>query len=299
MNFRNFKRKLKRLLLRKFNSFSININERGIPVSHYDMYINLLDLIRGNKIGKQKSIVAVSEKGLDYWTQFKKEDEVFISYDWKKYSSQIRKNHSKDFFLNCVEWIYNNATFYENDQNYVLWHYEYPFYYNTKTGWVSSHAQGQCIQLLIKSYKFTGNDKYKKMAELARNSFYVPLSENGFTDKNVEKGWWYNKFASNECDDPKVLNGMIFALFGLYSYYKEFKDNKSSELINKGICSVKNSLHLYDSGDWSYYDRLGKKAGKHYHNIHIKQLNKLFELTGDSIFKDYSEKFESYKTSKL
>jgi len=295
MNFTDPIEKIKKVLLRNFNNgYSITINEKGIPVTFYDKYTSLSNLIKGKKLGEQKSIVAIAEKGLDYWQQFKENNDVFVSYEWEKHSSQVGKSQSKDFFLNCTEWIYNNATSYEN---YVLWHYEYPSYYNTKAGWISSHAQGQCIRLLIKAYKLTNETKYKKMAELARNSFYIPLPDGGFTDKNVEKGWWYNKFASDDCDDPKVLNGMIFAVLGLYSYNKEFEDDKSSELINKGISALKNSLHLYDAGDWSYYDRLGKKASQKYHDIHIRQLNKLYDFTGDLIFKDYSKRFQFYKKS--
>ena len=50
-------------------------------------------------------------------------------------------------------------------------------------------------------------------------------------------------------------------------------------------------------GYWSSYDLLydSFSAGYNYHrNIHIPQLKVLYEITEDSVFKHYIEKFEKY-----
>jgi hypothetical protein len=53
-----------------------------------------------------------------------------------------------------------------------------------------------------------------------------------------------------------ILNGFIFALFGLYDYYRVTQDEHALELFNAGIETLRSKLHLYDTGRVTRYDLL-------------------------------------------
>ncbi len=107
----------------------------------------------------------------------------------------------------------------------------------------------------------------------------------------MRKVWWYEEFAANDCIRSIVLNGMIFALLGIYEYYKYTNNDKARLLFEKGISSLKYNLHNYDSNGYSYYDILRNPPLK-YHEIHVKQLAELYDITKDELFKTYHDRWK-------
>lgn len=273
--------------------FKMFVDEKGIPINDYG-YIN------GVYVGKQRSIVAVAEKGLDYWNKYQlggMKDKLLLSYDWKKFpenkeNSPKNSTEARRMFLNCANWLIEHATYYED---YAVWEYSYPSFYDTKPGWRSSQAQALGIQLLIRAYKLTNDPKYLNCAKHSLRVFCVSVEDGGVTDKASSEEWWYDKFADVECTKPKVLNGMMFALFGIHDFYEWTNDSDAKFLFDNGIISLRKHLREYDAGYYSYYDRLGNVASQHYHNIHIQQLAQLYDITGDTVFKRYHDKFNDYE----
>lgn len=292
MMIKNFIRIGKLFLYKLFNKpyFRMFIDEKGIPISDYG-YVN------GVYVGKQRSIVAVAEKGLDYWNKYQlggANDTGLLSYDWEKFpenKENTPKNatEARRMLLNCADWLLEHATSYGD---YMLWEYRYPSFYNTNPGWRSSQAQAMGISLLIRTYELTSDPKYLNCAERSLRAFYVSVEDGGVTDKESSEGWWYDKFADAECKRPKVLNGMMFALLGIHDFYVKENNKDAKFLFDKGVIALKKSLPKYDAGNWSYYDRLGKLAPQWYHNIHIRQLDLLYGITKESIFKRYCAKFK-------
>lgn len=146
-------------------------------------------------------------------------------------------------------------------------------------------AQGLGLEVLGKAYKLTNNEKYLESANLVLNSFYKDTPE-GVRVK-LSKGWWYEEYVDEGGKNPRVLNGMIFAIEGLYNFYKDTGSSKALELFNKGILAVKENLYKYDGRGWSYYDILGKPASENYQKIHISQMQFLYNVTGEKIFLNY------------
>ena len=72
--------------------------------------------------------------------------------------------------------------------------------------------------------------------------------------KDKEGFVWYEEYPSLENEPPHVLNGFIFALFGLYDYYKATESEEALELFNQGIKTLKEKINLWDMGFWSRYD---------------------------------------------
>jgi len=240
------------------------IDDSGIPIVDY-----------GGYIGKQRNPVSISQQAFVYEQEYKR----------------TGNNRSKQLLLNCADWLVNNAVRYNN---YTIWEYNFPWTYNMSPPWRSGMAQGQGVQALTKAYNLTGNEKYLKAAKTALNAFYIEVKDGGVTLKEND-GWWYEEYADENGSNSRVLNGMIFALLGIHEYYEQTGDEDAKHLFNKGIIALKNHLSDYDTGSWTYYDALGNLASKKYHNIHIAQLSELYNITGDPIFKEYYDKWKSYK----
>ena len=246
----------------------ITTKESGIPSVDYG-YVD------GVFIGKQLNPLTISQKAIYYESEYQKGNES-----------------CKRLFLNNANYLVENAVRYDN---YTLWEYNFPWpYYGIESPWVSAMAQGEGVSVLIKAYKLTGDKKYLNSANLALNSFYVEVKDGGVTYKD-KNGWWYEEYVTGTDVQPRVLNGMIFTLFGIYEYYEFTGDQDAKFLFDQGIISLKNNLHKYDTGNWTYYDAIGGRASIKYHKLHVNQMLRLYEITKDPLFKEYYERFLSYK----
>jgi hypothetical protein len=65
-------------------------------------------------------------------------------------------------------------------------------------------------------------------------------------------------------------------------------------IFDKGIKWLRENLWKYDTGSWSNYDQMEHLALPEYHTLHITQLANLYEITGEQIFKEYSDRFDRY-----
>jgi len=248
-------------------------DENGIPSIEYGK-------INDIKIGIQRNPVTISQQTMTYYKQLQ-----------KKSTNQI-----KEKLLNCANWLVTNSV---SVKNYSLLYYNFPWpAYNLEKPWVSAMAQGQAIQALINAHKILEDEKYLETAKLLLNSFHVETTDGGITYKDNSDRWWYEEYASKKGKKSRVLNGMIFALFGIYDYYCYQKDPDAEFLFQQGIRALKNDLPRYDYGKgYSYYDLLQNPARK-YHKIHVEQLSQLYKITGEEIFKTYFERWKNFDYNK-
>ncbi|WP_144728295.1 D-glucuronyl C5-epimerase family protein [Candidatus Nitrosocosmicus arcticus] len=219
---------------------------------------------------------------------------ITISHNASKYYNEYIKNNnetSKGYFLNHVNWLVNNSVQKDNNTFFV---YDFPFPpYYLKAPWYSAMAQGAAIQPLLNAYKITHDKVYLTTAKNALNVLFIDINDPcncGVTYKTPGEGWWYEEYANGRENGPRVLNGMMFTLVDIHYYYNFTQDPDALYLFNQGILSLKNNLHNYDkNGTYSSYDKIRGYAPIEYHNVHVCLLNKLYNITNDSIFKQYYE----------
>ncbi len=249
----------------KINQYKIELDKKGIPYVKYGK-------ISGKHIGKQRNPVAVSQYALMYYENFKEK----------------KNNEQKKYLLNCADWILENGV---KNIDSIFLEYNFPWpKYNLEKPWRSGMAQGQSIQALVKAHEVSKETKYLNFAKLLLNAFYIEVKDGGVTYKNNE-GWWYEEFASKNGPNSKVLNGMIFAMLGIYEYYKYTNDENAKLLFEKGRDALIKELPKFDNKGFSNYDLLGNLS-RHYHQVHIDLLEKLYSITKDKIFMEYCEKWK-------
>jgi heparosan-N-sulfate-glucuronate 5-epimerase len=259
----------------------VTLDDDGVPINDYQY-------TEGVYIGKQRYPITIAQRALVCWDK----DDVYVQAGHYYPFDDKPQGYDEQGFLNCAKWIVNNTT---SHDDYVVWETNFPSeHYNLTAPWRSAMAQGQCIQVLVRAYKVTGDDNYLELARKALNAFYVEVENGGVTLKG-DGGWWYEEYADEGGANPRVLNGHIFALEGIYEYYAATNDAEAKYLFDMGILALKTHLPDYDSGTWTYYDTLGEMATEGYHKLHITQMSHLYDLTNDSVFQQYYKRWKDYR----
>lgn len=155
-------------------------------------------------------------------------------------------------------------------------------------GWLDSNApygamaQGEAISLLTRAYKETLDYKYLLAATNAVQFLLKSVEDGGCTQyKNNDV------FLLEYTNKPIVLNGWIFALWGLYDYILLTNDAQVREKYQMSLYTLANNLQSFCSSYWSFYDNSKKIASPFYHNLHIAQMQAMFQITGMPVFKEY------------
>jgi hypothetical protein len=99
-----------------------------------------------------------------------------------------------------------------------------------------------------------------------------------------------------------VLNGGIFALWGLYDTAVGLGDPTLRREFELGLDTLADNIHRWDTGAWSRYDlypfRMVNVASSAYHALHINQLRAMQRIGPRPQLGATLERFESYARSR-
>jgi len=251
-------------------------DEKGVPLVDYDKLLkDSPNVNKAEKYGIHYTPVTIAQYGLAI------------------HSKCISTSTYEDMAIaiSSGNWLLENLLNIKNDLWVWIHHFDFPIY-NLKAPWVSAMAQGQSISLLLRCYQYSGDDNYLEAASRAINSFFYETSDGGVSSVS-NRGIWFEEYPN--IPNSSVLNGMIFAMLGLYDYYRVTGDKRVSLLIKLSLSSIERNLPEFDWRRWSRYDLIRpERSSELYHQIHIVQLRILFKLTGGKVFDEYANKWESY-----
>lgn len=189
----------------------------------------------------------------------------------------------KKKLLACGDWAVDNQ---QPDGGWVTFAYELPEHP------YSSMAQGEGISMLIRAHIATGDKKYIDAAEKAKDFMLRAVSDGGTTSYCGKDVYFY------ECThEPLILNGWIFSLWGIYDWCKYSHDETATKVLTATLDSLKDKLSDFDLGYWSKYEDGKRICSPFYHKLHVAQLNAMYDLFGDEIYKEYADKWDKYQKS--
>ena len=250
---------------------------------HDDTGIPMLDY-RGT-IGPQYNPIAISQWGLA---------------NFNRYAATQDKNAEKKFFK-AADWLRGNLE--PNSSGVPVWNHRFDWEYRDtlKAPWYSGLAQGQGISLLLRAGASSGKREYFDSATAAFDSFLRPVAQGGvvFTDRNQDL--WIEEYI---VDPPThILNGFIWALWGVYDYSLLFPQSTAGDLFARSVKTLKRNLSYYDVGFWSLYEQSGTTlpmvASPFYHRLHVVQLRIMHLLTGEMLFAETANRWEDYGRYRL
>lgn len=198
------------------------------------------------------------------------------------------QNKDKEMLIKvkaASDWAVENQ---QEDGSWVTFAYEQPEHP------YSSMAQGEGISLMVRAYKEFHDNKYLTCARKALKFMLLPLEEGGTTKYDENDVYFY------ECtEEPLILNGWIFSLWGIFDYCKMFRDEEVIEIFNKSMYSLEKTIPNFDMGYWSMYEDGIRVCSPFYHKLHIAQLKVMYDLTGVELYKEYADKWEEYQNNSL
>lgn len=200
-------------------------------------------------------------------------DAYFLTKD-KKYLANIQ---------NVYRWICNNIngdcffnnTIRELDENF-------PYYSDN-----SALTQGQAISFLARATKYNlvvaGSDNAENLIKDIFSNMILPLESGGTLLKKGED-LYFCEYCRK--DDYIVLNGWVFAIFGLYDYQFCFKDDTSKKYLENTLKTLRGKIKQFKMNDkkWSYYDNKQRICSYIYEDLHINMMDALYRLTKEDVF---------------
>jgi hypothetical protein len=236
-------------------------------------------------IGLQYNPIAIAQYGLGNYNLWRRAGDE----EWKKK------------FFQVADWLVSHLE--PNSHGLAVWNHHFNWEYRDtlKAPWYSGLAQGQGISVLVRAHKESGDRGYLEAAQRAFAAFQTPVDEGGvaFTDESGDL--WFEEYIVHP--PTHILNGFIWALWGVHDYALATKDIAAQDLFSRGVRTLLHNLGSYDLGFWSLYEQSGTRlpmvASSFYHRLHIVQLRVMHRLTGEARFAAVADRWENYTYSRL
>ncbi len=161
----------------------------------------------------------------------------------------------------------------------------------------SAMTQGEALSVLVRANALKTGVDYANACHRAVKLMQRSVEGGGvcgYRDEDV----FLEEFPSAMRDT--VLNGWIFALFGLYDYLLHFEDEQVSRFYSCCVTSLVRHLPDFDAGYWSYYSSGTRRlASPFYHRLHLSQLHALSQIWGDPLLKKFQERWASQERNRF
>jgi heparosan-N-sulfate-glucuronate 5-epimerase len=164
--------------------------------------------------------------------------------------------------------------------------------YGLGSGWCSAMAQGQVASVFVRRHVRTGDDLW---ADYVRRAIRPLVAESELVSQTPA-----GRILEAAPTDPPshILNGWIYALWGLWDAAVALEDADAGNAFVAGVRTLRAMLPSYDIGWWSRYRLyphfLTDLAKPFYHRIHVLQLDVTARATGHSDLAAMAERWRGY-----
>lgn len=258
-----------RLFLRSGKTDIRLFDEKGIPLSFSarsgEKFISPFYVIHYGLIYSEVTQGREERVGL-HWRE-----DSSVKY-WNVNPSVVKE----EYFRFAADWVVDNLVEFKG-QKHLLYNFdwEYRNYPNGKltAPWWSGLSDAYAIVLLLRAYDVYGEKKYFAAASDLYLSVLAPVTLGGSLLELNGLPWIEEYVDPNAApgEMSKVLNGMVYAYYGINAFEKHSKGfGASGASLEKSI--VKN-FETFSLGRWSLYDSIGNAANIKYHRIHFGLLS--------------------------
>ncbi len=217
-------------------------------------------------------------------------------------TSPSKREAKKNSFILYASWLLDHIT---EEKKRACWiHHERMNLagYTFSSPWISAMEQGFGLSVFIRYYSFADAATKKRLHSIMQKivtTFGMTVENGGVRDES--NGVWYDEYATPV--RGHVLNGFMYALLGLYEYWKYSGNTDAKRYFYEGIETLCKKLPQYEVNlgafRWSRYDSKNIfYAGWHYHvHVHIPQLRILYSITRRKELLETAKRWEQYKQS--
>lgn len=194
--------------------------------------------------------------------------DLFIQTGNEKYLKKVRQ---------CAEWAITKQ---ESDgawNNFFYIYPDHPF---------CAMAQGEGASLLVRAYLAFEESSYLAAAEKALDFMLRGVEEGGVTQYDGD-----DLILLEYTHRPPVMNGWIFALWGLTDYLKVGMNMKFEKSYKSTIRTLAKKMNDFEYPFWSKYDISGMIASPFYHHLHVAQMYAMYDLTKENCFRNCADRW--------
>ncbi|EWM64626.1 mucin-5AC [Micromonospora sp. M42] len=162
--------------------------------------------------------------------------------------------------------------------------------------WFSAMAQGQLLSLFTRLAAVTGEQKWRQAADRTFASLLLPPQTGLPWASWVDDAGhlWFEEYPLTPgVTGERVLNGHIFALYGVYDYWRHTSDQRAAALFDGAATTLRRHVPTtFRAPQWASRYSIGcpsSYAG--YHPVHIGQLLKTYEMTRAPVFAAMADLF--------
>jgi len=184
------------------------------------------------------------------------------------------------------------------DALFVRYDFRFPrATYILEPGWVSGIGNGFALRGLMRIYDCTGEQRSLDLADKFANAFKIintgSKSAPWFSYVDDFGFLWFDEYPSPDGRASFVLNGHIHATLGLLAYYRKRPEEWVLRMVQGGITTVREYVHLYRRNgkvnryalsDWHKPDYSPARTPR--------QQRHLYQITGDPYFAATAKAFE-------
>lgn len=246
----------------------------------------------GGELGLQYNPNAIAQSALGFYELYLDAIEVGNMED--------AEEQKRSFFIQA-DWFLEHGRSVADDV--LLWEYNFPFEMRRQmeNPWRSALAQGQALSVLLRAYAITNDERYLESAQRGYNAFrYECFKHEGgvvFRDGNDV---WLEEYIIEPPDH--ILNGFIWALWGVWDYMTATGDQHANDLYNNSLDTIERHLDGYDLGIWTSYDLLihypknepVMPVSRYYQNLHVVQMEALYLQSGREVFRERHDRWQKY-----
>jgi heparosan-N-sulfate-glucuronate 5-epimerase len=200
-------------------------------------------------------------------------------------------------FMRQVAWFKRTA---ERSGDSAVWSYRFGWL-GIEPPWISGLAQGYAISTLVRAYVTSGDEEALDLAWRAHQPMVSNVEAGGLL--HTADGW--SVIEEYPRQKPwHVLNGHLFAIFGLYELWEVTGDGALRLQLDRLGAEMAAHLAKYDTGWWSLYGLnrarglIPNVASPHYHRVHIAQLAVMARLFGHPEFETFRDRWSGYAGSR-
>lgn len=204
----------------------------------------------------------------------------------------------KTVFLNQVQWLKTN--YHKAPDGMIVWFHLFDWNEGPillKSPWPSAIAQGQAISALVRGFRITGDMELLEICRGAAKAFRRSIAEGGirtFADSHV----FHAEYPAHPV--PRILDGFLSGLLGLYDLHKETNDPEVLESLTEGIDGLKHLLPYWTyRNKWSWYGSRTYLCSRQYHTLNFTLLAALARVCDDPVLNVYVERWDPAKLSVL
>lgn len=190
-----------------------------------------------------------------------------------------------------VDWLADHAV--RRDDGAVVWPYPVDWQEGgcrLRAPWICAMAQGLAMSVLVRAHRLTGRSECLALADAARRVFEQDIEEGGVRTREGGHAL-YEEYPGYPL--PRVLDGFLFSLLGLYDLAVELGDPAALGLFADGVAGLIHTLPFWDyRGKWSWYGSHGFLCPPHYNRLNGTLLRVLAGLSGEPALQRYAERWD-------